>query len=76
MAGRRPVRAAENLGRNLDSLRQFLDDAGAPEAFDVLLDELFEGTIPHLAAFPEAGFDFLSRRPGSREAAAAVARWE
>ena len=75
MGGSRRVRVAENVGRNLDSIREFLTDAGVPEHFDALLDELFETVIPNLEAFPELGFDFLARRPGSRETAAGADRW-
>jgi len=75
MAGSPRVRVAENVRKNLESIREFLSDAGAPELFDNLLDEFFEKVIPDLEAFPELGFDFLSRRPGSPETTAGAARW-
>ena len=75
MAGSRRVRVADNVRRNLDAIREFLTESGAPEAFETLLDELFAKVIPSLQEFPELGFDFLARRPGSRETAAGAERW-
>lgn len=69
---RAAVAVTRNFARNLDAVAAFLAEAGAPAAFDALLDELFGAIIPALEAFPELGRDFLTRAPSSRQARAAA----
>lgn len=61
------VQVTRNFAANLEEIREFLAEAGVPEAFEALLDRLFDRVVPTLAEFPEAGFDFLERQPGSGE---------
>lgn len=63
----RTVRIAPNFQRNLDEIRQFLENAEAPQEFDALLDALFDTVIPNLEQFPELGRDVLARSPSSVE---------
>ncbi len=61
------VRLTANFERNMESIEQFLLDAGAPQAFDALLDELLGNVIPALERFPELGSPLLGLRAGSIE---------
>jgi hypothetical protein len=70
----RTVRIAANFYANLDAIRQFLDEQNAEQAFDALLDRLFDQVIPNLERFPEMGRDFLARQPLSAEGRARVHR--
>ncbi len=67
-SARNVVRVAENFAHNLESVRRFLEEADALEAYDHLLSKLFEDVIPNLERFPDLGSDLLSRRPQSIEA--------
>lgn len=67
------VKVTENFVRNLDDLEAFLGEAGVPEAFDALLDELVAKVIPSLERFPAMGRPFLERTPQSVEAENALA---
>lgn len=61
------VKLTANFERNLEDIERFLTDAGAPQAFDRLLNELVETVIPNLERFPEMGRPFLTRQPRSVE---------
>ena len=61
------VKITANAERNLDEIELFLLDAGVPEAFDVLLDELSATIIPNLERFPDMGRLFLNRSVNSVE---------
>lgn len=66
------VQLTANFERNLQSIEQFLTEAGAAQAYDQLLDELIETVIPNLERFPSMGPSFLARRLGSVEASNAL----
>lgn len=66
------VKLTANFERNLDEIERFLTDAEAPQAFDVLLDELLETAIPNLERFPEMGRPFMRRPVRSIEAGNAM----
>lgn len=73
MAKKSIVKFTANFERNLDTVERFLTEAGAPQAFDALLDELAETVIPNLERFPEMGRPFLRRPVRSVEVANALA---
>ncbi len=62
------VKLSANFERNLDGIEQFLLELEAPQAFDALLNELEETTIPNLEKFPEIGRSFMQRSIRSVEA--------
>jgi len=49
------VKLTANFERNLEELESFLVEAGAPHAFDALLDELTDTIIPNLESYPGMG---------------------
>ena len=55
------VKLTANFERNLADIEQFLLEADAPNAFDLLLDELTDTVIPNLVCFPDMGRSFLER---------------
>lgn len=61
MTKKSKVLLSENFERNLADIEQFLADAGAPQAFDALLDGLETEVIPNLEQFPAMGSLFLTR---------------
>ncbi len=61
------VKITANAERNLEEIERFLIEAGAPRAFNALLDELSVTIIPNLERFPELGRLFLSRSVNSVE---------
>jgi plasmid stabilization system protein ParE len=70
MTIRASVYATRNFERNLESIRLYLEERDKtehPEAFDRLLELLFDTVIPNLEEFPRLGFDFLARTPQSVE---------
>jgi hypothetical protein len=52
----------------LDEIGAFLDDAGAPTAFDALLATLSDTVIPNLERFPRIGRRYREQLPQSVEA--------
>jgi plasmid stabilization system protein ParE len=54
----------------LESIETFLIDAGAPKAYDKLLDDLRRTVIPNLRRFPRIGRRYLDSPPQSAEALA------
>ncbi len=54
----------------LESIEAFLTDAGAPQAYDKLLDGLRRTVIPNLRRFPRIGRRYLDNPPQSAEALA------
>ena len=54
----------------LESIEAFLTDAGAPQAYDKLLDDLRRTVIPNLRRFPRIGRRYLDHPPQSAEALA------
>jgi plasmid stabilization system protein ParE len=54
----------------LESIEAFLTDAGAPQAYDRLLDGLRRTVIPNLRRFPRIGRRYLDHHPQSAEALA------
>jgi plasmid stabilization system protein ParE len=52
----------------LESIESFLAEAGAPRAYDQLLDELRRTVIPNLRRFPRIGRRYLDQPPHSAEA--------
>lgn len=57
----------------LESIEDFLTEAGAPQAFDKLLDGLRRTVIPNLRRFPRIGRRYLDKPPQSAEALAQLA---
>jgi plasmid stabilization system protein ParE len=68
------VKFTANFERNLEDIEQFLTEAEAPQAFDVLLDELLDTVIPNLEGFPEIGRPFLARKTRSIETSNALVK--
>ena len=54
----------------LESIEAFLTDAGAPQAYDKLLDDLRRTVIPNLRRFTRIGRRYLDHPPRSAEALA------
>lgn len=52
----------------LESIESFLAEAGAPQAYDKLLDGLRRTVIPNLCRFPRIGRRYLDQPPQSAEA--------
>jgi plasmid stabilization system protein ParE len=57
----------------LESIEAFLTEAGAPQAYDTLLDGLRRTVIPNLSRFPRIGRRYLDKPPQSAEALAQLA---
>ena len=57
----------------LESIEAFLTEAGAPQAYDQLLDGLRSTVIPNLRSFPRIGRRYLDKPPQSAEALAQLA---
>ena len=68
MTARHTVQLTANFERNLAALEAFLAEAGAPHAFDALLEELADTVIPNLERFPGMGRLFFERPTRSVEA--------
>ena len=68
------VKLTANFERNLASIEAFCAEAGAPRAFEALLDELLDTVIPNLERFPGMGRPFLERPAHSVEVATAQAK--
>ena len=62
------VRVTANFEANLEAIEPFLTEAGAPLAFDALLDDLAEHVTPTLEYHPDIGRPFLDRTAHSVEA--------
>ncbi len=74
MAKKISVKLSANFERNLAAIEVFLIEVGAPQAYDLLLDNLADAVIPNLERFPAMGRTFLERPAYSVEAANALAR--
>ena len=74
MAKKVTVKLAANFERNLEAIEAFPDGAGAPQAYDRLLDDLVGTLIPNLEQFPAMGWPFLERPVRSVEVTNALAR--
>ena len=72
MADKITVKVSTNFERNLADIERYLTEHEAPQAFDRLLDELFDTVIPNLERFPGMGRPFLNRAVGSIEATNAL----
>jgi len=68
------VKATANFERNLEAIAAFLIEVEAPQAYDLLLDDLADTVIPNLEQFPAMGRRFLERPAYSVEAVNALAR--
>ncbi|NTV11280.1 MAG: type II toxin-antitoxin system RelE/ParE family toxin [Zoogloea sp.] len=62
------VKFTANFEANLEAIESWLVEAGFPQGYDRLLDEIGETIIPNLERFPAMGRPFASRRPDSVEA--------
>ena len=71
-AGNRVELTASFIER-LESIEAFLAEAGAPQAYDQLLDGLRRTVIPNLRRFPRIGRRYLDKPPQSAEALAQLA---
>ncbi len=61
------VRVTANFEANLQAIETFLAAAGAPAAYDALLDDLAAQVIPALESHPDIGRLFLERKAHSVE---------
>ncbi|MCP5276807.1 MAG: type II toxin-antitoxin system RelE/ParE family toxin [Thiobacillus sp.] len=68
------VKFTRNFERTLEEFEHFLLEVEAPQAIDLLLDELGESVIPNLERFPDMSRPFLARKPRSVEAGNALER--
>ena len=66
MAGKRPV-FTENFSSNLLAIQTFLGSEG-DQAYQHLLDRLFNDLVPTICEFPQSGRSFLKRSIHSSEA--------
>ncbi len=64
------VQISRNFACNLDEIAGFLRKADAEEAFEALLDDLFEQVIPTLERQPDIGHQFLRRQATTEESVA------
>lgn len=74
MGKKAAVKFTRNFERNLEEVECFLVEADAPQAFDMLLDDLADMVIPNLERFPDMGRLFFARQPRSVEANGALER--
>ncbi|MBY4595579.1 type II toxin-antitoxin system RelE/ParE family toxin [Ottowia caeni] len=74
MTAKHTIKLAANFERNLAEIEAFLMETEAPQAFDALLDELLDTTIPNLERFPGMGRLFLERPARSVEVANGISR--
>ncbi len=74
MTAKHTVKLTTNFERNLEEIEAFLVEAGAPHAFDALLDELTDTVVPNLESFPGMGRLVLERPARSVEVANGIAR--
>lgn len=74
MAKKITIKLTTNFEGNLKAIEAFLDEVGACQAFDLLLDDLYETLIPNLEHFPAIGRHFLARPVCSVEVANALER--
>jgi plasmid stabilization system protein ParE len=68
------IKLTANFERNLEAVAVFLAQAGAPLAYDLLLDELTDTLIPNLEQFPSMGRTFSERPVHSVEVVNALER--
>lgn len=68
------VKLTANFELNLAAIEVFLSEVGAPQVYDLLLDDLADTVIPNLEKFPAIGRLFLERPAYSVEVANALAR--
>lgn len=61
MAAKYTIKLSASFEHNLELIEVFLEEAGAPLAFDALLDELGDTVFPNLERFPGMGRLFLGR---------------
>jgi plasmid stabilization system protein ParE len=66
------VRLTANFERDLESIERFLIENHASRAFDLLVDELLDKTIPNLERFPGIGAAFLELPANSTESLSAL----
>ena len=62
------VRFTRNFEHNLAAIQSFLAEAGAPQAYDALLEALATTVVPNLERYPRIGRQFLERAAHSLEA--------
>jgi len=60
VAKKTTVKLTANFERNIEAIEAFLDEAGAPQIYDRLLDDLSNTLIPNLEHFPAMGRIFLA----------------
>jgi hypothetical protein len=63
------VQVTRNFFNNLDEIESFLNGVEAHNAFQTLLDDLFEQAIPTLERHPDIGTVFSRRHPSTQETA-------
>ena len=70
----RAVKLTANFEANLLAIESFWGEAGAPQRYAHLLDELLDTVIPTLEEHPRIGRPFLERPAHSVEAIALIGR--
>jgi plasmid stabilization system protein ParE len=68
------VKITANFEANLASIEAFCIEDDAPQAYDLLLDNLLNTVIPNLEQFPKLGRPFLARQAQSIESQAMIER--
>ncbi len=68
------VKITANFEANLASIEAFFIEGDAPQAYDLLLDNLLNTVIPNLEQFPKLGRPFLARQAQSIESQAMIGR--
>ena len=74
MARRRTVRVTANFEANLAAIQAFWKEAGAPEAYGRLIEDLTDTVVGNLERHPGIGRPFLDRNALSIEARDRIAR--
>lgn len=74
MARRATVRVTANFEANLATIRAFWAEAGVPEAYDRLIEDLAGTVVANLERHPGIGRPFLDRAALSIEARDRIAR--
>ena len=64
------VKLTAGFIERMESIEAYLTDAGAPQAYDKLLDGLRRTVIPNLRRFPRIGRRYLDHPPRTAEALA------
>jgi len=76
VAAKHALKITANFERNLEDVAAFLQEVGAPDEFDRLLEDLLGTVVPNLERFPDMGRRFDERPLRSIESTNAFERME